>query len=116
MLSAAELSAMRETAYLALPDTAVIRRASLASDGMGGYTETWATVDTVSCRLDPPGNARLDQWQSKIMNRAAFVLNLEDGTDIKSGDQVTIGSKVYEALGLIVGSWEITRRMVVVEL
>lgn len=116
MLSSTELTAMRATAATALPDTATINRATLASDGMGGDTETWATVDTSSCRLDPPGNARLDQWQEKIMNRAVFILNLEEGTDIQSGDQATVNTKVYEVLGLMTGSWEITRRAAVVEL
>lgn len=116
LLSDAQLAAMRSTADLALPDSAVISRATLASDLMGGYTETWATTATVACRLDPPGNARLDQWQEKIMNRAVFILNLPSTTGIQSQDRATISGGVYEVLGLMDGSWEITSRAVVVKL
>lgn len=107
---------MRLTAEGALPDTATISRATLASDGMGGYTETWATVDTSSCRLDPPGNVRLDQWQEKIQNRTAFILNVEAGTAMKSGDHAVIGGQTYEVVGMLERSWEITRQGVVVEI
>lgn len=116
LLSAAQIASMKTTADLALPDTAVISRATLASDSMGGYTETWATVATVACRLDPPGNARLDQWQEKIMNRAVFILSTPASTDIRSQDRATISGSVYEVLGLMDASWEITSRAVVVRL
>lgn len=115
-LSAAEIAGMQATADLALPDSATIQRASLASDGMGGYTETWATVATVSCRLDPPGNARLDQWQEKIMNRAVYILNTPASTDIQSQDRATVNGSVYEVIGLMDASWEITSRAIVVAL
>ena len=113
LLSAAQLTSMRATADLALPDSAVLSRATLASDGMGGYTETWATVE---CRLGPPGNARLDQWQEKIMNRAVFILSVPDDTDIQSQDRASVAGATYEVLGLLDGSWEITSRAVVVRL
>lgn len=114
-LSTAELAAMRNTANQAQPDTAVISRATLASDGMGGYTETWATVETASCRLDPPGNVRLDQWSEKIQNRSVFILNVEAGTDIQSGDKATLNGTIYLVIGVLTRSWEITRQAIVVE-
>lgn len=116
LLSAAQLTSMRATADLALPDSAVLSRATLTSDGMGGYTESWATTATVACRLDPPGNARLDQWQEKIMNRAAFILSVPDDTDIQSQDRASVSGSTYEVLGLLDASWEITSRAVVVKL
>ena len=116
MLSAAELAAMRETAAEAMPSTAVVSRASLASDSMGGFTETWATVDTVICRISPPGNVRLDQWSEKIQDRTPYILDAEEGSDIEPGDEVAIGSDTYLVVGLMVGSWEITRQMIVVKL
>lgn len=114
MLSADELTAMRATAEEAMPVTGVVTRATMTSDGMGGWSQVWATVDTVSCRVSPPGNVRLDQWTEKIQNRTPYILDAEQGADIEPGDQVTIGSTVYLVVGIMVGSWEITRQMVVV--
>lgn len=116
LLSTDQLADMRTTANLALPDTGVKSRVTPASDNMGGYTETWANSAAAACRLDPPGSARLDQWQEKIMNRAVFILNTAYNTDIVSGDRWTMGTKVYEVIGLLDASWEITSRAVVVQL
>lgn len=114
MLSAVQLASMRATAAEAMPATGVVSRATMASDGMGGWSQTWGTVDTVSCRVSPPGNVRLDQWTEKIQNRTPYILDAEQGSDIEPGDQVTIGSETYLVVGIMVGSWEITRQMIVV--
>jgi hypothetical protein len=53
MLTAADLSFMRDTQEDALPGTVVIQRHTLVSDGMGGATETWAAVGTAIGRIYP---------------------------------------------------------------
>lgn len=113
-LTAAEIASMKTTANLALPDTAVISRASLVSDSAGGFTATWATVDTVSCRVDPPGNIRLDEWSEKIMDRSVWILSTEAGTDLQDGDQVVTGGVTYLVVGILTRSWEIIRQAIVV--
>lgn len=115
-LTAAEIAAMKTAADLALPETVTISRASLASDGMGGFTETWATVTTAACRVDPPGTVRLDEWMDKIQNRSAWVLHVPAGTNITGNDQVTSGGVTYQVIGIISRDWEITRQAVVVKL
>jgi hypothetical protein len=115
-LNATQLANMRTAADLALPDSGTPSRATLVSDSMGGYSETWANSTAAACRLDPPGNARLDQWQEKIMNRAVFILSTAYDTDIQTGDRWTISGSVYEVLGLLDASWEIMSRAVVVKL
>jgi hypothetical protein len=114
-LTDAEIAGMKETADLALPDTGTIRRATFASDGMGGFTETWATSATVACRVDFPGSIRLDQWQEKIQNRSVFILNVPADTELLGDDQVTVGTVIYSVIGVLSGSWEITERAVVVK-
>jgi hypothetical protein len=116
LLSTAQITSMKTTANLALPDSAVITRATLARAANGGFTESWGTVATVACRIDPPGSVRLDQWSEKIQDRSPFILNLAAAGNIQSGDKATVGSEVYEVIGLMDGSWEITRRVVVVKI
>lgn len=52
VLSAAELSSMRDCAESYFPDTCTIRTVTRAADGLGGWT--WGTADAtaVPCRLD----------------------------------------------------------------
>lgn len=52
MLSATDLTALKAAQAEALPSTCSISRKTSVSDGMGGYTETWATLTaSVACRL-----------------------------------------------------------------
>ena len=52
MLSAADLSFMRDSTELLMPDSCNILSLTSTSDGAGGQSESWGTVTTVSCRLD----------------------------------------------------------------
>jgi hypothetical protein len=58
MLTAAELTAMQATQNLAMPGTVVILRAGGTADGMGGYTEVWTAVGTVTGRIYPARRRR----------------------------------------------------------
>lgn len=116
LLSTTQIASMKTSANLALPDSAVISRATLTRAASGGFSESWATVVTVACRVDAPGNVRLDQWSEKIQDRTPFILNVPAATNILSGDKATVGSEVYLVVGLMDGSWEITRRVVVVKI
>lgn len=51
MLTAAELTAMQVVEESVQSSTAVIERYSLTADGMGGYSEAWSAVGTVTCDL-----------------------------------------------------------------
>jgi head-tail adaptor len=53
MITTAELTAMRATQALTMDATVAIQRRTLASDGAGGHTQTWATVATTIGRLAP---------------------------------------------------------------
>lgn len=55
LLSDAQLAAMRDDVARLLPGTAILQNKTVASDGAGGGSVTWAAVTggTVACRLDP---------------------------------------------------------------
>jgi len=99
-----------------LKDTCTISRATLAADGMGGHTETWATVATVACRLNTSGTrpnetATADQ----IRNNTDFIITVPNGTDVRNADRITIGSRTFEVVKPRVLTWKTALRVQVVE-
>lgn len=115
MLSASDLAAMQATQALALPSTCTISRRSLASDGMGGYTETWATLTaSVACRLSAHSAPTEAIMAERYGGRQTWMLTLPAGTDVTHEDRVVIGSVTYEVVGLSSGgAWETARRVIV---
>jgi len=106
MLATADLAFMRGQQADALPDTCAISRKTLASDGAGGYTETWATVGSgVACRL---AVARTGErvMADHIVHEGGFVVTLPYGTAVTPKDRILVGSRTFEVTGLASGSWE----------
>lgn len=116
LLSTAEIASMRATQALAWPDTCTISRATVASDGMGGQTETWSTVATVACRLGVSGTRPNEgETGDQLRTSADFVFTMEQGTDVRNGDRIGFGSRTFEVTKAQAHSWETALRVVVVE-
>lgn len=100
LLSAADLTSMRATLDESLPSTAAISRKTLASDGQGGRTETWATVATVACRVSPMETRGDDeQVQSdRPLSVGDFVITFPAGTDVRAVDRCIVDSVTYEVV------------------
>ena len=103
LLSSAQITAMRATADLALPDTVVISRRTVASDGAGGWSETWATAATVAGRLQPKyqisGSENVAAGQIQAV--AQWVATLPAGTDLRAGDRVTVAGRTFEVQAVL---------------
>lgn len=116
-LSTAELSAMQSTIDAALPDSFEIHRNTRTSDGSGGMTSSWASVATVSGRLSPPfgpaGDEKAEAGKTRATRR--YVLTLPDSTDLRTTDRVVFGSRTFEVVGVTRRSWELSRRVDLVE-
>ena len=101
MLSAAELSDMRDIEELAMSSTAIIQRYALTSDGMGGYSEAWANVGTVSCDLWPI-NQRGDREgvanAGQAISKADWFITVPYDTTITAKDRVSVNSKTFEVI------------------
>lgn len=99
MLSAAELSAMRDIEEQVMPSTGVIERYGLTSDGMGGFTEAWTAVGTVSCDLWPV-NSRGERERvtagAQPISRADWYITVPFDTDITAKDRMVIESRSFE--------------------
>lgn len=96
------------------PNTAVISRdTGPVDDGHGGQAETWATVATVACGVNSIGNDPTEQMIADALQGSILVaITIPRGTDVKNNDRVTVGSQVYEVLGVAPArSYESRRRV-----
>ncbi len=110
MLSQPDLASMRATAERALPGTAVIHGGTLASDGGGGYTETFTAAGTVSCRVAPAGGSEITEGE-RIMADSTHVITLPAGTTVETDDRIVVAGFTYNVTAVRDRSWEVTRRV-----
>lgn len=116
MLTAAEIAEMRSVQVLAQAATCVITRRSLSSDGMGGFTETWAGVGTVTGRVWPATESGAERLiADRITEEDAWVITVPQGTDVVAKDRITESGRTFEVVTAIVHTWETARRVVCVE-
>lgn len=116
MLTADELTEMRSTLNVSLPDTAQVQRKSLMSDGVGGFTESWSIVATVPCRVSPAGRFPDERViAERLTAKSVWTITMPAETDIKPADRVEIGLWVFEVVAVMARSDEIARRVVCVE-
>ena len=104
---------MRAIAEEALPGTAVIQSGTLASDGGGGYTETFAAAGTVSCRVAPVtsrGGAE-GEVGGRIEQDAEYIITLPAATSVETDDRIVVGAITYNVVAVRDRSWEVTRRV-----
>jgi head-tail adaptor len=112
MLPAGELAAMRAELERSLPDTAQVRRRSLAGDGMGGQAETWATVATVACRVAPTANMPEEFTNGgRLVSTSWWRLTFPAGTDVRAADRVVALGRTFEVVAGGGRSREIGRRV-----
>lgn len=98
MLTASELDAMRDIEESVMPGTAYILSYGTASDGMGGFTETWGTVGTAICDLWQI-NRRGDREQvagNQITSQGDWFVTVPWDTVIDARNRVEIAGKTFE--------------------
>lgn len=99
MLTAAEQAAMQATQALTLTEACTISRRTLASDGAGGYTDTWATAATTVCRVAPiTANEAVLAGQQRIV--ANWKITLPASTDVRGADRIVVGARSFEVIAV----------------
>lgn len=99
MLTTAELTAMRTVQQQTMVETVVITRRTLTTDSLGGFTDSWSTAATTVGRLAPVGarEATLAGQQRIVAN---WKITLPASADVRNEDRLTIGSRVFEVVGI----------------
>lgn len=97
LISTADIAWMRGVQLQAQPGTAVIQRRSDTSDGMGGYTESWAAIGTVTARIMPVSPTQREfVTGSQITSVAKWYITVPGTATVRADDRIVIGSRVYE--------------------
>lgn len=116
MLTADELAEMRSVQVETMAGTCVITRRTLASDGMGGFTETWAAAGTVTGRVWPATESGAERLiADRITEADAWIITVPQGTDVVAKDRITESGRTFEVVSAIAHTWETARRVVCVE-
>jgi len=115
-----ELAQFRADILAALPDTGVIQAVTLASDGAGGWSESWAAVagGTVECRLDP---LRLSNVQTGVIaGQESLTLRYQAtvpyDAPLAANRRLVVNERTYEVVQLSdEHSWHFVKRAIVSE-
>jgi head-tail adaptor len=107
---------MQDCAEDAMPDSAAISRKTLTSDGQGGFTATWATASTVDCRIESAGRTPQERLVAeRVAPRKVYRVTVPHDADVIPADRLVIGSATYEVQApLVVGSWALSQKVIVV--
>lgn len=66
---------------------------------MGGRTTAWPNVETnVKARIDPMPERRRIEYQ-KMGYPVSHSIVMPGGTDVRGGDRITYGSRIFEVKG-----------------
>lgn len=99
LLGTAELEWMRELQSRAMPGSAVIERRTLAADGMGGQTETWAAAGTVAARLYSQNSRAMAESAAngaQVIATTRWYVTMPVGTLVTAADRLKIDGLRYE--------------------
>ena len=97
LIPAYDLDWMQVVQNRAQPGTAIVERKALTADGMGGYTESWAAVGTVTARIYPQQRSNAEPvtgGQPIAITRWWFSAPV--GTDVKPADRISASERTYE--------------------
>ena len=108
LLTTADTAWMAALQEAAMPDTIVIERRTLTSDGAGGYTEVWGSVGTASGRLMPiTRNAGEPVVGGQPASESYWWATLPVGTSVVETDRLVTGGRSFEVIRInTTESWQ----------
>ena len=81
-----------------LDRTVTIRRKTRVSDGMGGFKESWTDVGTSAARISPVSAKDRIQYE-QLQYPVTHKVYLPGTADIRAGDQIVLGSRLFAVQG-----------------
>lgn len=113
MLTENEICDLRGEFDDLLGESCEIQRATTTSDGMGGSTDTWATVATVCCTVAPVSRTgRAERTGEQVREVQARMVTLPAETDVRLTDRLIVNGQTLEVVDLRESrTYEIVRRV-----
>lgn len=97
VLDPAELAELQADLVAAACDkTCVIQRKTRTPDGLGTYTEAWATIKTTVAGMQQPNAGLLSNYSYKIASLNAWHILLPYGTDVREFDRLVIQGQTLD--------------------
>ena len=87
--------ALRGLRFLALSETGYVMRATITDNQGGGASQSFGTVGTVACRIDPVGGGE-ELTADRISDRTTHKITLPPDTNLDSTDRFKIGTDLFE--------------------
>lgn len=113
LLTEKNLTKMKKTQELNLPETAYIQSLTV-SNSASGWSESWETQTTVNARLGEPKGEQEKNIASTITSGKAWVITLPAGTEVEDDNQIQINGVNYRVVWTNKGKSNITALRVVV--
>lgn len=96
MISAREIADLARDVQEVQPTQVAIRRATSASDGLGGVTHTYTTLATVQARVTPLTDAEAERVVGdRVRSGTVWKVAMPAGTQIRTDDRVMFGNVTY---------------------
>lgn len=111
MISDTTLSQLRDVQVLTMTSSADIYRRTVSSDGMGGQTISRTKASTVVCRVAPPTPETASVQSGKLLEEGVYKVTFPALTDVRTTDQLVIGTKTLEVLSVNDGGTYETARI-----
>jgi SPP1 family predicted phage head-tail adaptor len=93
MLSAKDLACLDKDLADLYPSSVTLSRAATVSDGLGGETETWSSVGSLSARVSPISTQQAEEIVgSEIKDGMYYRVVFPRGTDVRLDDRVVFGT------------------------
>jgi hypothetical protein len=98
LLNASELTSMRDLAETMLPSTCSIQTLTRTSDGMGGFTNSWAnTYTSIPCKLSA-GPGPTAEYGAQFQVHSEWTLSVAFDQAIVGGNRVVLNSDTFEVV------------------
>lgn len=114
-LSTAELNAIREAVDDLFPDTCNILTLTQASDGAGGWSDSWGTTTASAiCRLDFPSPGKEAMASASLTPFKRGMVSMPYNTTVTPANRMEINSLTYNIIGVNTNqSWIGVKRIIV---
>ena len=90
---------MREVEESAMSSTGIIKRYQLTPDGMGGYTQIWSAIGTVTCdvwQINQRGERERVTSGAQPISKADWFITVPYNTDLLAKDRIEINDRTFE--------------------
>lgn len=100
LLTAADLAYMQATQEQAMPGTVYILGMGTATNGMGGYSETWGTVGTVTGRVYPMVRRGQPEVMAagQMVSETSWFATLPVGTSVTAKNRIEYNGRTWEVV------------------